>query len=196
MAERLASEGADFELHYSTRTQARTAFLGRIASSPFAGRVHFHFDDGAPGQRLDLPALLARPAPAGHLYVCGPRGFIAAVQAQALAQGWPAGRVHVEFFAADTAPSTGEGTFVVELARSGRVVTVPADQTVAEALQAAGVPLAVSCEQGICGTCLTRVLNGIPDHRDSYLTPQEHAANDQFTPCCSRSRSARLVLDL
>lgn len=54
----------------------------------------------------------------------------------------------------------------------------------------------MSCEQGVCGTCLTRVIEGIPDHKDLYLTPEEQAANDQFTPCCSRSKSARLVLDL
>jgi vanillate O-demethylase ferredoxin subunit len=84
----------------------------------------------------------------------------------------------------------------VELARSGRVITVPATRSVAEALLDAGIEIALSCEQGICGTCLTRVLSGLPDHRDSYLTPQEQAANDQFTPCCSRAHSARLVLDL
>jgi vanillate O-demethylase ferredoxin subunit len=54
----------------------------------------------------------------------------------------------------------------------------------------------MSCEQGVCGTCLTRVKAGMPDHRDQYLLPEEQAANDQFLPCCSRSKSARLVLDL
>jgi vanillate O-demethylase ferredoxin subunit len=73
---------------------------------------------------------------------------------------------------------------------------VDAEQTAAQALDAAGVLLATSCEQGICGTCLTRVLAGTPDHRDQYLTPEEQAANDQFLPCCSRAKSARLVLDL
>jgi vanillate O-demethylase ferredoxin subunit len=53
-----------------------------------------------------------------------------------------------------------------------------------------------SCEQGVCGTCLTRVLDGAPDHRDQYLTPEEQAEGDQFLPCCSRARSPRLVLDL
>ena len=59
-----------------------------------------------------------------------------------------------------------------------------------------GVEIPVSCEQGICGTCLTRVLEGEPDHRDLFLTEDEQAANDQFTPCCSRAKSARLVLDI
>lgn len=86
--------------------------------------------------------------------------------------------------------------FDVKLARSGRVIGVESGQSVLEALQAAGVELPTSCQQGVCGTCLTRVLEGEPDHWDMYLTPEEQAANDQFLPCCSRSNSALLVLDL
>jgi vanillate monooxygenase ferredoxin subunit len=76
------------------------------------------------------------------------------------------------------------------------VIHIPADRTVVQALGDAGVEVQVSCEQGVCGTCLTRVLQGEPDHKDLYLTPEEQAANDQFTPCCSRARSPLLVLDL
>ena len=84
----------------------------------------------------------------------------------------------------------------MKLASSGRVIPVAKEQTVTQALTAAGVDVMVSCEQGVCGTCLTRVLEGQPDHRDSYLTPEEQAASDQFMPCCSRSRTPLLVLDL
>ena len=65
-----------------------------------------------------------------------------------------------------------------------------------QALPPHGIEIATSCEQGVCGTCLTRVLEGEPDHKDMYLTPEEQAANDQFTPCCSRAKSPMLVLDL
>lgn len=96
-----------------------------------------------------------------------------------------------------SAPAASEDvSFEVVIASSGRVVVVPSDQTVVQALAAAGVEVMTSCQQGVCGTCLTPVLEGECDHRDSYLTPEEHAANDLFTPCCSRARSARLVLDL
>ncbi len=91
---------------------------------------------------------------------------------------------------------TTEQAFEVQLGRGGRIIAVPADKSVLHALQDAGVDLPCSCEQGICGTCLTRVLEGTPDHRDQFLMPEEQAANDQFTPCCSRSKSPRLVLDL
>lgn len=196
MVERLAQLGAEFQMHYCTRSKARTAFVQRIGASAFASRVAFHFDDGAPEQRLDLDAALARPEPGRHLYVCGPKGFMDAVLAKARAQGWPEAQIHYEFFAAEVVARADDGSFEVKLASCGRVIRVAADRTVVQALSEAGVSVATSCEQGVCGTCLTRVIEGMPDHRDMYLTPEEQAAGDQFLPCCSRSKSALLVLDL
>jgi vanillate O-demethylase ferredoxin subunit len=118
------------------------------------------------------------------------------VLGSARAQGWPEAQLHYEFFSADVAPLAGDAAFEVQLASSGRIVVVPANRSIVHALAEAGVTVATSCEQGVCGTCLTRVIAGVPEHRDLYLTPEEQAAGDQFLPCCSRSRSARLVLDL
>lgn len=196
MAERLANTGADFEMHYCTRSPERTAFHQRITGSGFAPKVHFHFDDGAAGQKLDIPVLLSAPASGVHLYVCGPKGFMDAVLNTARAQGWPEAQLHYEFFAGTVEKSDSDASFEVQLASSGRIVMVPSDKTVVQALADAGVDVQVSCEQGVCGTCLTRVIEGIPDHKDMYLTPEEQAANDQFTPCCSRAKTPRLVLDL
>jgi vanillate monooxygenase ferredoxin subunit len=196
MAERLSVLGASFTLHYASRSKSRAAFVERIARSAFADRVHLHHDDGDPAQRLDLPAVLAAPAPGVHLYVCGPQGFMDAVLSQARMAGWAAEQLHSEYFGAAAARGDGDSGFDVQLASSGRVVSVRADQTVIQALAAAGVHVSTSCEQGVCGTCLTRVLDGRPLHRDLYLTPEEQAANDQFLPCCSRASTPRLVLDL
>ena len=197
MAERLANAGAAFEMHYCTRSKARTAFVRRIEDSPFASRAHFHFDDGPVAQRLDITALLAQPQAGRHLYVCGPKGFMDAVLGSARGQGWPEAQIHYEFFGAEPAASGGEGdAFEVMLASSGRVIAVPAGVSVVRALAECGIAVATSCEQGVCGTCLTKVIDGVPDHRDLYLTPEEQAVGDQFLPCCSRSKSARLVLDL
>jgi vanillate O-demethylase ferredoxin subunit len=197
MAESLAQQGAPFEMHYCARERERTAFFDRIAGSPFAAQVQFHFDAGAPEQKLDMAALLARPEAACHLYVCGPKGFINAVLDQAKGAGWPAEQLHFEFFAGEEVKAqAGDGSFQVKLASSGALVTVPADSTVVAALAAAGIEVMTSCEQGVCGTCLTRVLQGEIEHRDQYLTPEEQAANDQFLPCCSRAKSPLLVLDL
>jgi vanillate monooxygenase ferredoxin subunit len=199
MAEALAHADASFEMHYCTRNAARTAFRDRLADARFAERVHLYFDDACDDPRgdarLNLPALLAAPAADTHLYVCGPAGFIAAVMEAAKAAGWDDTRVHREFFGA--APQEGSnGAFQIRLTSNGRVIDVAHDVSAASALVAAGVDLPTSCEQGVCGTCLTRVLAGEPDHRDCYLTDEEKAANDQFLPCCSRSKSPLLVLDL
>jgi vanillate O-demethylase ferredoxin subunit len=194
MAERLAVAGAEFEMHYCTRSWERTAFVERIGTSSFAPRVHFHHSDQ--GRRLDVATLLAMPDVGTHLYVCGPRRFMDSVLDTARAQGWAEHQLHYEFFSAAPMKSDDDASFDVKIASSGRTVRVAAGQTVVQALAAAGVEVPTSCEQGVCGTCLTRVLEGTPDHRDSYLTDEERAANDQFLPCCSRAKSAVLVLDL
>lgn len=196
MAERLARAGQAFEMHYCTRSASRTAFLQRIQAAAYAPLVQFHHDDGPAAQRLDLAALLAQPVAGRHLYVCGPKGYMDVVLSTARAQGWPEPQIHFEFFGAEVVPAAGDSSFEVMLASSGRVIPVASDRSVVAALSEAGISLPTSCEQGVCGTCLTRVIEGTPDHRDLYLTPEEQAANDQFLPCCSRARSARLVLDL
>ena len=196
MAERLARVGESFELHYCTRSEDRTAFLSRIRCSGFGERAKFHFDNGPPEQKLDLAKRLATPEVGVHLYVCGPTGFMDAVLGSARGNGWAEDQLHYEFFSAEPVKSDADAAFEVRLASSGRVVVVAKDQSVTQALVAAGVEVMTSCEQGVCGTCLTRVLDGEPDHRDMYLSPEEQAANDQFLPCCSRSKSPRLVLDL
>lgn len=196
MAQRLAAIGADFALHYCTRSAARTAFRAEIAAAPWARRVHLHHDDGDAAQKLDAADLLAAPAAGTHLYVCGPTGFIAHVVGTAKAQGWDPANIHLEYFGAAPQDTSGDGSFAVRIASSGQCITVAPDQSVTQALLAHGIEIMTSCEQGVCGTCITRVLQGECEHRDLYFTDAEKAANDQFTPCCSRAKSAVLVLDL
>ena len=86
--------------------------------------------------------------------------------------------------------------FKVKIASSGEVITVEDGVRIVDALGEQGIIIPVSCEQGICGTCLTGVLEGEPEHNDVFMTDEEHAANDQMTLCCSRSKSEMLVLDL
>ncbi|MFL9867830.1 PDR/VanB family oxidoreductase [Paraburkholderia fungorum] len=196
MAEHLAASGASFEMHYCTRDPARAAFREQLADARFGGRVHLYFDSGLADERVNLQALLAAPDVGKHLYVCGPSGFIGAVLDTAIAAGWDQRNLHREYFAAASQPEAASDDFQVKLASSGQVIDVKGDQSVLAALTAAGVDIPTSCEQGVCGTCMTRVLAGQPDHRDVYLTDEERAANDCFLPCCSRSKSPMLVLDL
>ncbi len=196
MAEQLSAQGQPFELHHCTRSRVRTPFMERVSAAVFANRVQHHFDDGEAAQKLDIAATL-RTAPAGtHLYVCGPQGFMDAVLAAGRAAGWAEERLHREYFAATPTDHADDGCFELEIASTGRVIPVRADQSALAALLEAGLNIPMSCEQGVCGTCLTRVIAGTPKHHDKYFTPEEQAANDQFLPCCSRAESPRLILDL
>ncbi len=194
MAHALHAAGQAFELHYCARSRARAAFLDELAAVPFAAGVHLHFDDEAAEQRFDPARSFAALAPGAHVYVCGPNGFMAWVRDAATGAGLPDSSFHQEFFT--PAEAAGGAPFDVTLSRSGRRVTVGADETIVAALAKIGVKVTVSCEQGICGTCLCNVLEGEPEHRDSFLTDDEKAANDQIVLCCSRAKSANLVLDL
>jgi vanillate monooxygenase ferredoxin subunit len=196
MAHALSEAKADFELHYSARSRSGMAFADQIMRSPFADRVAFHISNAGPSQRLDADPLLANPQPGTHLYVCGPTRFMDYVLDTAKANGWPSERVHQEYFSAAPVDHAHDGSFEVEIKSTGEVIAIPADRSVLQVLEEAGIDIPVSCEEGICGTCLTRVLEGEPDHRDLFMTDEEHALNDQFTPCCSRAKSGRLVLDL
>ncbi|MER1968262.1 PDR/VanB family oxidoreductase [Castellaniella sp. GW247-6E4] len=197
MARQLQAAGADFEFHYSSRSRARAAFLDDIGGSGLAAHTRLHFDD-EPGTALNAAGLLAAAGVGTHVYVCGPAGFIDHFVALARAAGIEDARIHFERFAASehVAPLEGDQAFQVKLGSTGEVFDIPADMPVTKALDRHGIFIPVSCEEGICGTCLTGVVEGIPDHRDSYLTDEEHAANDQFTPCCSRSQTPMLVIDL
>jgi len=195
MARRLDALGHPFAFHYCARDRSRAAFLDELAAAPFADAVRLSFD-AEPATRLDLDIALADPAPSRRLYVCGPAGFMTHVIDGALARGWTPDQIRKEHFAAAPASEGEDRPFELIIASTGQVVPVATDQTAAQALEAAGVFVPVSCEQGVCGTCLTGVTEGEPDHRDAFQTAAERAANDRFTPCCSRARTPRLVIDL
>lgn len=196
MAEQLSAQGAAFDLHYCARSKSRAAFVQRMQDAPFASQVHGHWDDVPEQPAFDVTALLASVQAGVHIYVCGPKGFMDLVLSTARTAGWPESHLHFEFFGAEVVHLASDEAFIVKIASTGQEIQVPADKTVVQALQQAGVDIPIACEQGVCGTCLTRVLEGVPDHKDMYLTPEEQAANDQFTPCCSRSCSPLMVLDI
>lgn len=198
MARALALQDASFEMHYCARTAQRMAFGDELQRHTRIGpRVHTYVDDAPASQCIDLPRLLDTPGPDKHLYVCGPTGFMQAVLAQCAQAGWPQTHLHSEYFsAAPPAVPMADREFTIELRRSSRFLLVPDNQSVADVLLAAGVSLPTSCNEGFCGTCITPVLAGEPDHRDSCLSDEEKASNAWFTPCCSRSKTDVLVLDL
>lgn len=197
MAERLTQIQAKFELHYCARSQERMAFRKRIQSSAYEQSAYLHLDDGPEEQKLNARNVIGAADQDTHLYVCGPSGFMEYIISTARELGWAEKNIHREYFSPPEIQSNApNGSFEVMIASSGQVFTVPAEQACVEVLNEAGLNIPVSCEQGMCGTCIVQVLEGTPEHRDLFLTEEEHARNDQFTPCCSRSLSKRLVLDL
>ena len=187
MAHELGRQGRPFALHYSARSAQRAAFLEQLGELP----ARCYFDDG---ERLDLAAVLAAEPADTQLYVCGPAGFIAHVIEGARALGWDESRLHREYFAAAPVEQGGEVAFEVRIHGTGQVFEVPADRSITQVLDEAGIIIPVSCEQGICGTCVTRVVDGQVEHRDQFLTEAER--REQMTPCCSRARGGCLVLDI
>jgi vanillate O-demethylase ferredoxin subunit len=195
MAHALHRAGRSFELHYCARSRSRSGFLHELESAPFADRVRYHFSEEGDDQRVDAAALIAAAGTAGtHLYVCGPNGFMESAMAAASAAGLEPARIHREYFNAEV-DTSGEG-FEVVAAASGKSVRVADGQTIVAALKSIGIRIEVSCEEGVCGTCVCTVLDGECDHRDVYLTDEEKADGDQIMACCSRAKSPRLVLDI
>lgn len=190
MVERLCALGRDWELIYCSRKRSDTAFLDSLEKKP---QVRFNFDNEPGGKMLDITAVLRAVPANGHLYCCGPLPMLDAFEQAA--KHLPRDRVHVEYFTAKEAPAL-EGGFTVVLAKSGQEFTVPPKKTILDTLLENGLTIPYSCKEGVCGTCETKVLEGVPDHRDLILTEKEHASNMTMMICCSGSKSRKLILDL
>jgi ferredoxin-NADP reductase len=195
MIRRLEAVGRSWELFYAARTRLAAAFLDELDAlrSGAQANLHLNFDDGAPGRMLDLFAIVKQAPSDAHFYCCGPVPMLEAFEAATRER--PAERVHVEYFKAREKPAA-EGGFEVRLARSNRIITVEAGKTILNALLDAGIAVNYACTEGVCGTCETRVIEGMPDHRDLFLGKEEQAANNTMMICCSGSKSPTLVLDL
>jgi ferredoxin-NADP reductase len=193
MIEVATEAGSDWQLYYGGRSRASMAFLDEL--EPYGGRVTIWPDDEK--GLLPLDDVLADPAEDVLVYCCGPEGLLAATEQRCAA--WPAGALHLERFSAKPQPEPAAGEeapFEVVCQRSGLTVTVPPGTSIIDALDEQGVSVLSSCLEGVCGTCETPVLEGIPDHRDSLLSEDEREANEYMMVCVSRSKSDRLVLDL
>ncbi|WP_282606334.1 cytochrome P450 [Pelagibius sp. Alg239-R121] len=194
MAWQLHKAGRLFALHISVRERARLPFAADLAAAPFVERVHLHVDAEPDSPPVDVAEAIPSLGAKAHLYICGPAGFMRFVEGEARAAGHPANLIHLEHFSAEI-DSDGEA-FEVIAAKSRTTIKVHAQETILDALKNVGIYVETSCENGVCGSCLTAVLEGTPDHRDLVQTDTEKASNRKITVCCSRSKSRRLVLDV
>lgn len=195
MAHELAARAAEFRLVYCTRSPEATAFLDELDAMPWRDRVQLHHDHGVPATELPFAQLLEGREGEAHLYCCGPRGLMHAVRAAA--SHWPSSTLHFEDFGTNLDDDIKDGAergFAVRLARSGARVNVPVGVSILEAVRRSGVAVPSSCESGTCGTCRTRLLEGVGDHRDFVLDEDEQRG--EIMICVSRARSPELVLDL
>lgn len=194
MAQQLHAEGKQFSMHYRTKSAALTAYGEEIAAAPFSSQVtQSYSSEGS----IEIAELVAAPKADEQLYVCGPQRFIDAVLEAAAAAGWPEERLHREYFTATLKESEDpQHLFKVRVASTGDEYEIPPDRSIAEVLDEAGHFIPLSCEEGVCGTCMVPLLEGEAEHRDLYMTPAEHAAGEMITLCCSRAKSDLLVVDI
>jgi ferredoxin-NADP reductase/phenylpropionate dioxygenase-like ring-hydroxylating dioxygenase large terminal subunit len=193
MAHTLHAQGRPFTLHYCGHSRATMPFLDELAVSPFAKSIQLYIANDPESRRFD-PAAVFAAARDPQIYVCGPARLQNAVIAAAEALG-VLDCVQRERFTADV--DRKGAPFTVQTARSGMTLEIPADRSIAQILAEYGLDVPVACEQGVCGTCVTKMLSGAGDHRDLYLSTEEKAANERITICCSRAAAGEvLVLDL
>lgn len=199
MALRLDAEGVPFTLHYYLKNRQQGAFVRELQQRFSAESVVIHSSCEGHSARHNLAAALKDAHTRHPIYLCGPEGFMATARRVAQEKGWTEALIHSEAFQPIVTPAGGqEGeTFNVTLASSGEQWPVPPDKTIAQVLQENGVAVPLSCEMGICGACLTPVIDGVVDHRDTVQSEAEKSASaQQIALCCSRSRSANLCIDL
>ncbi|MCU4565184.1 PDR/VanB family oxidoreductase [Acinetobacter sp. WU_MDCI_Abxc222] len=194
MAYQLAHEGASFELHYCGASPENCAFVDEIKNGELAKYTTFHFKSEGASHRAFFESAIKDIDLESHIYTCGPVGFMDWVINLATTHDFPEQQIHKEYFQVET--DTSGDSFEVVAERSGKIIMVEAGETILQALAKEGIDIEMSCEQGVCGTCMCDVIEGEPDHRDVYFTDEEKASNEQILVCCSRSKTSRLVLDI
>jgi ferredoxin-NADP reductase len=182
MATQAERDGADWTLVYGGRSRATMAFLNEL--EPFGDRVRIVPEDT--DGRVDFAAYLKDVQPETLIYCCGPEPLLNVVEAASA--HWPAGSLHVERFVPKVIDASGDVAFDVEFVDSGVTLTIPADKSILEVAQDAGLPALSSCSEGTCGTCETPVIEGSVDHRDSIMTDDEKASCESMFICVSRSK--------
>jgi phthalate 4,5-dioxygenase reductase subunit len=191
MIREVRKQGKRFRLFYCTRSPETTAFTGELSAPDLAGSVVIHHDQGDPARSLDLKPILAERKNREHLYCCGPRPLMETVRK--MTDHWSSTAVHFEAFSEAETHKPDDKPFCVRLARSGKMLDVPVTKTILEVLRENGLDVPSSCETGTCGTCRTKLLAGVADHRDLVLA--EHERKDHIMICVSRAKSDEITLD-
>jgi len=191
MIREVRAQGKRFRLFYCARSPETTAFTEELSKPEYEGLVTIHHDQGDPSCSLDLKPILAERKNREHLYCCGPRPLMEAVRA--MTDHWSSTAVHFEAFSEAETHKATDKPFKVRLAKSGKLVEVPVTKTILEVLRENGLEVPSSCETGTCGTCRTKLLAGVADHRDLVLA--DHERKDTIMICVSRARTDEITID-
>jgi vanillate O-demethylase ferredoxin subunit len=190
MARDMQARNIKYHLHFAARQPGLMPLKEEVEQD--CASLSLWFDDGVVGTGLNLESAIDQWLPGKHVYVCGPAGLISAVQKTCANRGWPDKNVHFESF---STVQDEQFPLTVELSRSGRTLNVAPDQTILEALLAADIAVDYDCGIGECGSCVTKVLEGVPIHKDVCLSMRDKEDGD-FCTCVSWARTSKLVLDL
>jgi ferredoxin-NADP reductase len=187
----VSAANADWRLVYCGRSSETMAFIDEVVALG-GDKVLVHESDAR--GLLNLTELIGEADSESVIYCCGPESMLNAVDESCAL--WVEGRVHVERFTRrEDGPADSGSAFEVEFSRSGLVATVPVGRSILDIAEELGVVIDSSCQEGVCGSCETKVLSGTPCHRDSVLSAKERAAGQTIMVCVSRSCSSRLILD-
>ncbi|MGI9126366.1 MAG: PDR/VanB family oxidoreductase [Mycobacterium sp.] len=183
LAQRL---GVDWSMIYVGRSADSIPFLDEVRR--YGSRIEIRTDDvdGIP----DADELLGECRDGTNVYACGPADMLTAIRRRLI--GRDDVELHFERFAAP--PVVDGDSFTVTVGSTE--LSVGADETLLSALKRSGVAVPYSCQQGFCGTCRTRVLGGVVQHRDTLLTEPERESGMMLV-CVSRAAAGEnLTLDL
>lgn len=192
MIQEAQAAGLDWRLVYLSRERSRMSCLEKLAHYD-QSRITLNGDkeDGY----IDLSGLLATCDSDTSVYSCGPKPLLDALEQRYAELTDPIWSLDIERFAAGPVDNSG-GAFDVVINSTGQRIRIPEGESALTVLREAGIKIPTSCGDGVCGSCETGVLSGVPDHRDSILSAEERADNDYMMLCVSRSASPELVLDL
>jgi len=196
MAYELYRLGKKFTLNVSARSEQTLAFASTLTQLPFANQISYFFDSKSSASRFDPHSITGSWAEGKVLYMCGPSGFMSSIVSAARDNQWPDIAIHSETFVSRNLGQVENHAFEVEIASSGKVFQVGADEFMIDVLNSNHCGIPCSCTQGICGSCITPVASGDIEHRDAILTDTERAAGDKMCVCVGRAKGGRIVLDI
>jgi len=197
MMQHLEATSQSYELHYFARHESQVCFRAEIMRPEVASKVRLHLGVSPNAMPQVLEGIIGMPGLGHQIYFCGPAAMMGLIEQCAGKRQWPQDALHREYFTpAKQTDEASKGSFNVKLNSTQQTFHIAADKSILQVLRENGLNPVSSCEQGTCGTCICKVLDGAPDHRDHFLSEFQKKSGKKIAICVSRSNSELLTLDL